>query len=435
MFNKIINSLMFDEADGLDVSLDNNTGDDKSDLDLLNDDKADDKDDKGDDDTTDDEDASDDTEGDNEDGDSGEDKDDEEELDEDGNKKEKKEAKEDKDDDQELSRHSYRDIKAKYPELFKDFPGLKQAFFREQEFTKIFPTVDEARAALDAQENFTRLRDTVMDGDALTLLTQIKEASPEALEKFSNNFLDDLRKVDKQSYLEVTSPVIKNILQQAFVEGGQKRDENLQKAAQIIHQAIFGGDYDDIKSKAESRKTNREDDPERKKLDNERAEFLNIKFTSLRKEVWGTVEAKLTRDIEKGLDPTNSIRPGLKKILIEKIFNEVTSKVASDAEHIKRMDALWVRERKAGYSGQLKESIETTYLSRAKAIVPGIRARIRSEVTGAQKKQDNDKRDKLNNNKKPDLQAGKNVGNKPKVLDRKSAKGMSDMDILTHGVK
>jgi hypothetical protein len=103
---------------------------------------------------------------------------------------------------------------------------------------------------------------------------------------------------------------------------------------------------------------------------------------------WNEVSRDLTRDIEKGLDPNNAIRPGLKKIIVDKIFNEVVGEVAADAAHVARMDALWDRERKAGYRGAFKDSLKNTYLSRAKALVPRIRQRVRAEIAGSQKTND-----------------------------------------------
>ena len=40
-----------------------------------------------------------------------------------------------------------KEILTKYPNLFKDFPYLEKAYYREQQFTEIYPTIDDARAA------------------------------------------------------------------------------------------------------------------------------------------------------------------------------------------------------------------------------------------------------------------------------------------------
>src|SRR5262245_51212983 len=40
-----------------------------------------------------------------------------------------------------------REILKKYPNLFKDFPYLEKAYYREQQFTELLPTIEDARNA------------------------------------------------------------------------------------------------------------------------------------------------------------------------------------------------------------------------------------------------------------------------------------------------
>ncbi|MGA2957600.1 MAG: hypothetical protein ABSF48_17985, partial [Thermodesulfobacteriota bacterium] len=59
--------------------------------------------------------------------------------------KEEKEKEEDKKFPHE--RYSLSEIKEKYPEIFKEFPGLRDSIFREIEYTKTFPTIEDAKDA------------------------------------------------------------------------------------------------------------------------------------------------------------------------------------------------------------------------------------------------------------------------------------------------
>lgn len=437
---KYLFNLLFDAAGDKSgaapvVNIPDNKSDIKDDIDLLGT-EDDEPDDKEDDDADADADTDDkDDDGDKDDKEEEDKEEEEEELDDEGKPKKKEdEEEEEEEEEQDLVRHSYASIKKVYPELFKKFPGLKQAFFREQEFTKLFPNVDDAQSALEAQENYTAIRESVINGDAETFLTNLKSASPESVASFASNFLGDLHKVDKEIYIEVTTPVIKNVLRQVLASAMEDKDENLAAAAKVTHKAIFGGGYDDINKEVRgARSTKEEDTPERNKFNKERNDFYQTKFNTLRQGVWTEVETSLTREIEKGLDPNNSIKPGLKKMLVEKIFDEVTKKVSADTAHIGRMNQLWDREKRAGYSGQLKDSLKTTYLSRAKALMPAIRAKIRAEAVGQQKSDDKNKGDRLNkNNKDKDIPAGKPAKGGKTVITAKEAnrKGMSDMDIL-----
>jgi len=357
--------------------------------------------------------------------------DEESEDEEDKTKKPKSEVAE----EEELVRYSYGDIKSKYPNFFKDFPGLKTAFFKEQEFSKIFPSLDEAREALEVKERFENVRDTVYSGDAETLLKQIPEG-PRT--KFAENFLPDLFTVDKDAYYSVTTPVIQNVIGNVFKAAAQKRDNNLGNAAILAYQEIFGGELEDIQStlaRGVEFKTTRatEVSPERQEIYREREQLNLEKRIGLQTIAWSEVSKELTRDIEKGLDPNNAIRPGLRKIIVDKIFNEVVSEVAADAAHVKRMDDLWERERRAGYRGAFKDSLKNTYLSRAKALIPKHRQRIRAEIAGNQKVNDKALAAKVKDREsRKDVQAGKPAGSK-RITSAKDPefRKMSDFEFLS----
>jgi len=68
-------------------------------------------------------------------------------------KKEEAKEEEEEEEEEELElgprRPSFKEIKEKYPDFFKTFPELREAFFRESEYTKIFPTVEDAKEALE----------------------------------------------------------------------------------------------------------------------------------------------------------------------------------------------------------------------------------------------------------------------------------------------
>src|SRR6187399_1594582 len=50
-----------------------------------------------------------------------------------------------------------REILAKYPKLFKDFPYLEKAYYREQQFTEVYPTIQDARAAHEKSQILDRV--------------------------------------------------------------------------------------------------------------------------------------------------------------------------------------------------------------------------------------------------------------------------------------
>src|SRR5216684_2162863 len=95
------------------------------------------------------------------------------------------------------SRPTIKEINAKYPEFFKDFPDLRHAFFREQEFSQIFPTIDDAKEAAENLESFSNLEEFVLSGtsDGLkSFLEAAEEGKKGSLQNIVANFLPTLYK-------------------------------------------------------------------------------------------------------------------------------------------------------------------------------------------------------------------------------------------------
>lgn len=393
----------FDDAEGLDVSLDEEV---KSDLDLLTPEEETDNEEQVEEEET--------TEEDNTDTDEEVKEDEEEPV------KEEKEV---------LTKASYSAVKEKYPELFKDFPELKKAFFREQEFSKVFPTVESAQEAANSQVNFENLRDLVLSGNATEFLNEVASTDKDALDNLANNFLPGLRSVNKDLYITVTTPIIQNILKHVLDTGIRDKNVNIQNAAKLAYHTIFG-----TMEVAGASDKSAEPSAREKKFIAEKTEFETGKFNSLSQTIANEAHADLSKEIEKGLDPNKVLTPGMKKMLVERITNEIHATLGKDDIHRAKMGNLWKREKNNGFSGALKDSIKTAFLSRAIAIMPGIRQKIRTEVLGVAKKSNDDNKEKLNAGKRLSP-SGRVGGGKTNKIDKKDAAKMSDMDIILAGTK
>lgn len=316
---------------------------------------------------------------------------------------EKDEDKEDDKDDKEedkkeelTSRPSYKDIKAKYPTIFKDFPELKQVYFREQAYSEVFTTVDEAKQAASTAESYGQLRDTVIKGDAKTLITQLNEVDKKGFSKFTENILPAIREVDEKAYYAITSPIIAKLLREVLSEGksaGGDTGINIQKAAKVVHKVIFGGDYTDIDKefKTES-KTDKEDSDETKELKKKVEESEQKDYTRLFTEVSKEFDTKLEAEIDKRV-PKEGMSEGIRKLIIKEIRDKIDRSMGADESHVSRMNALWKKEQRNGFSGANKDSIITTALSRAKSLVPKIAAEVKAE-NGISSKKENKEDDK-----------------------------------------
>jgi hypothetical protein len=327
----------------------------------------------------------------------------EEETEDEEEDKEEKDSKESKAEDENIGvRVNYREIKEKYPSFFKDFPDLKHAFFRESQFTEIFPTVEDAKRAAESELAYEELRTAVIDGDAEKFISELSSEGKEGLEAFAKNFFPSLQKENKDLYFETVGPVVQGFVKRVYGHGAREKDANIQNAAKIVHKLLFGGDYSDIeKDVPEVLSKGSREDREPSKVDKDKEQYFAKKYQDLYQEVTTQCYTVLDQEISKGLEDLKKTKPGLHKIIAKDIRERVLSEMEKDKTYMGRMQGLWQREKRTGFNGQLKSSFNTTFLAKAKALVPKYRSEVRREVLGKELKDSNG-----NGNKEPSRLTG-----------------------------
>lgn len=303
---------------------------------------------------------------------------------EDDEEDEDKDKESEEEDEEELSRVSYNDIKKEFPDFFKKFPDLKHAFFREQEYTAVFPTVEEARKAAEDQAALQEITESVLEGDVPKFLGELRREDPESLERFVNNFLPAVQSASGELYYNIVAPRVQASLRDVFAHGMQSKDENIANAAKVVHKILFGGDYSDIERDLRLGSPGRTNwnTNGTSELDQDKQRFYGQKYNSLYSDVTSTCYTKLDEAISKGLSDLDKSNKGLKRVLMSDIKAKVLSEMDKDTAHLNRMNQLWKRESRTGYSGTLKGSFETTFMAKAKTLIPKIRAEARKEVLG-----------------------------------------------------
>ena len=274
------------------------------------------------------------------------------------------------------------DVVKKYPNLFKEFPELKNNLFLARQFQEMVDSPQQLQEAIVQANYFQYFQDRVLQGDAKEVLTSIKNSGDaKALSSFAENFLPALQEVDENTFYKISAPILQNALYQAIVEAEQTGTEDLAKAAKWIHRFVFG--TVEVK-KPEFRRAQKapEIDAERQQLLQEKANWERQRLGESFHEVSGGIVSDLKKRILKDLDPKNEIQPYVKKKLVDDIIQETGRTLAKDPRHNKTMDALWARYKDSGMQPNGKTRIKDTYLARAIAILPGIRAKLRAEALG-----------------------------------------------------
>src|SRR3990172_1203032 len=103
-----------------------------------------------------------------------------------------------------------KEILAKYPTIFKDFPYLEVAYFRDRQFSEIFPTVDDAKEAQEKADTLDHYTSEVSSGNIEGILSTIKQGDQESFNRLVDNYLVTLQKVDQVAYSHLMSNLFKN---------------------------------------------------------------------------------------------------------------------------------------------------------------------------------------------------------------------------------
>lgn len=362
-----------------------------------------------------------------------------------GEKRVKKEAKEEKKDEaadeDPVKAATYSSIKKKYPNFFKEFPGIKSQLFSADAFRRIFPTVEDAKVFKEESETtinaFSSVRDMVAKGETDNFLSEVKGIGPEAYKNFVANFMPALYGNDKDTYYAIATPIvrtaIRNIYDRGLKNGGKKggtednHGQNLVNAALVLHHALFeNGEVEAEDKPLVTEKKTEAKDPEKEKFEKERNEFYTGKYNTLHNDVNTSIRTTIREEIGKGLNQT--LPTYIKNKLVDDIFAEIDKTVGKDEIHLNSVNALWKKEQSAGFTGVNKQSIINAVLSRARPLIPSIRKRVAQEALKdyrVPKKEAKDTREEKGE-RKPVSGNSKNR-EKPNLRDTSK---MSDLDIL-----
>lgn len=284
---------------------------------------------------------------------------------------EEEEIKEEETSEFTLSRPTWSEINKKYPDFFKDFPQMKHVIGREMEYSKVFPTVEEAKEAADTADDYQYIEDTFKKGDSKEVLNIMKESDTDSYSKFINEFLPSLYQSDNQAYFEVVTPVIHNLLHQIY---SSARDENLKNATLVLSDHLFN-DMDKISKPAESKKVE-------SNVNNEHQEYLQQRLKDARSnvdaETLNSIQELIMDSIVKQF-PDEKIPKNLESVIVDIVDSGVTriaNNLVADESYMRLMKSLWRKAYNSGFTGDWKERIVSAYLSRAKELIPGISKKV-----------------------------------------------------------
>ncbi len=324
-----------------------------------------------------------------------------------------------------FDRPTIKAIKAEFPEFFTKFPELKESYFREIEFTKLFPTVDDAKEAFQDNEAFNNLSESALSGDPLPLLESIEKTDPKAFELFSTSFLPALYKRNREAYQAAVTPIFEGLVRELH----KSSDENLRNTAENVAQFLFGSDGQGIlEGKLTFSKVARlSEEQNRLKQDREskNAQGFQETYSYVEKEIDKDLEILILRDF----DPNKVFSKFMRQQLAQEVIKRVKNQLSNDAAHKSVMTSRWKRAKNNGYSADDRSKIVSTFLARAKSLIPGISEKVRSLASGKQAKAADEKLARLKPVKR-ELNGGRVSGSAKTSLDKKDYRKMTDLEII-----
>jgi hypothetical protein len=279
----------------------------------------------------------------------------------------------------------------KYPTIFKEFPYLEKAMYREQAYTEIIPTIEDAKEIVERVKNFDRFEQEVLSGSSESLLKTVKETDSNAFNKIVDNYLGNLQKVDQPAYFHVVGNVIKSTILSMAREAQSSQNDNLRGAAQILNQFIFGTS-DFVPPSNLSGTQNQEVDTEKNRLQEERAEYMKERFETSLEDLSGRVKNILKSTISQHIDPKGDMTDYVKKNAVKDAIENLEELIEADTRFGKLKDKLWMKAVETNFSQKSINAIRNAYLSKSKSLLSSVIQKSRNDaLKGLGKRVRNDK--------------------------------------------
>lgn len=263
-----------------------------------------------------------------------------------------------------------KEILAKYPTLFKEFPYLERAYYREQKFTELLPTIEDAQQAVAAKQTLDRMENDVMGGNTELILRAVREQNPKGFNKIVDQYLPTLAKVDEKAYYHVLGNVTKHTIVAMVREARRSGNEALQSAAQLVNQFVFG--TSDFQPPTQLSRDEPREDGKDVELQQREQQFVTQQFQSARDDLNTRINNTLKNTIDANIDPKKSMSDYVRKNASREAIEMLESVLSKDTRFIALKDRLWEAAFRENFNRNSVERIKSAYLSRAKTLLPTV---------------------------------------------------------------
>lgn len=315
-----------------------------------------------------------------------------------------------------------REILAKYPKLFKDFPYLERAYYREQKFTELLPTIEDAKEAVEKAQVLDGFERDILNGNTESVLAYVRKESPDSFAKVVDNLLPTLYRIDPVAANHIAANVAKQAIVSMVAAARANGNEALQNAAYLLNQFLFNTDkFEGPQPLARQQQQN----PEADKLNKEKQEFARQKFESAQSDLGTRINNSVRNTLEAHIDPKSSMSPYVKGKAVEDAMTELASLIQNDSRFAVINERLWKNAVQSNYSQQSLDQIRSAFLAKAKTLLPTVIKKARNTALSG-----SGKKNPTNSSQKAPLPMGQ--PSTPRAAKKASdvPRGMSTLDFL-----
>jgi hypothetical protein len=328
-----------------------------------------------------------------------------------------------------------KEILAAYPDLFKKFPAIETAMYREQRYSELLPTIKDAEEAVEKAEILDRYDKEIMSGSTETLLAAVKDSDQEAFHRIVDNYIQVLYKVDQHAYYHTIGNVIKHTIVSMVQAGKEQNSEELSEAAAILNNFIFGTTKFTHPQNLAKEEVAEKDKAKDEEISQRERNLIEKEYNTAMDSLGDKVDNILKATVDKAIDPNESMSGYVKDIATGKVLEGLENLISRDVRFKNIYDRLWERAFQNDFDKESMDKIKAAYLSKARTLLPLLIKKERNVALKGSRRgsEDTDSRDKKGplpvgrTRSSTTLASGKpNSDNGAKQIP----KGMSTLDFL-----
>jgi hypothetical protein len=266
-----------------------------------------------------------------------------------------------------------------FPDLFKKFPHLEKAYYRDQKYSELFGTPQDAEQVIETAKTFNQFSDNLLKGNTENVLKSVREQNPEAFGKIVDNYLTTLKEVDERAFYHVVQNTLKSTVAAMVSEASRSDNQDLLAAARLLHQ-FATGTTEWKNPESFSKVKPKEDVEQENELAKERMQFFQERFETVQGELQSRVDGVLKNTIDQNMDPKGSMTSYVKRVAVNEAMQTVQKQISSDSQFRRLLDRLWEKAAEDKFSKQSTEKIRSAYLAKAKSLLPNAIKQSRNEA-------------------------------------------------------